>query len=407
MKFDFKTMYNSTIQRLQELDLLQYILYTWGIPGMQPGDNRSIHAIHTVSVLVMFANHLYTFVLYSHYLGLCSKFQCSKVVISLIMWRLFAVANWYSVFVKRREVRELLASSRNLDKRYKAKIDKNKLIVNVLMVGILAVLFYLLIMILVILWNDPATASSRFDEMTFRARKNTSQDSSSSQSDQVETPFTSHHSFKVAATFLVTSTTLLVKALSVFLTVFYTTWCHSLSQVLAQCGDRLEHHSDRERAVLQFLVDYDAIHDMCLLTESALSMQVFWLSSSHFVMVFIQFSKILGFYTYSNSIFVENTVLAALQCVSFFAVTYFASEVHKQDKVLREIASDLGFRIRLSKGSRDFGDLLEQFLQSKEVVIFSALGIFDFTKGFLLSSTGVLISYNLLILQLDIPNVPY
>lgn len=134
-------------------------------------------------------------------------------------------------------------------------------------------------------------------------------------------------------------------------------------------------------------------------------MQVFWLTASHFVMVFIQFSRVLGFYTYSGSVFVENSVLAGLQCASFFGVTYFAAGVHERDMAVRRAAEDCAFRLTAKgQGPRELGDLLERFLQSKGVVIFSALGIFDFTKGFLLSSTGVLISYNLLILQLDTPS---
>lgn len=231
-------MFKLSIGKLKEFNLLQSILYTWGTPGMKPNNNLLVFIIHVISVAIMFANHLYTFALHVHELGMCLDFQCSKVVTSLIMWRLFTIANWYSMHLKRNQVQELLTSVKRLEKKYKAIADKNKLTVNFITIGILLILAYLLAMVLAILCTDPATTNKRFDGMTFRTNTN-----SSSRFDEVTFSVandTVAYSFKVATVFCILITRLSNVALTVLLTVFYTSWCYSLTQVLELCGEQLK-----------------------------------------------------------------------------------------------------------------------------------------------------------------------
>lgn len=194
-----------------------------------------------------------------------------------------------------------------------------------------------------------------------------------------------------------------VIALPLLTTLFYTNFCSDLTRIIKKCDGLLDYLSRRKtkKCLMTFMKDYSRLHHLAMLSESALSTQVLRLVASHFVMVFIQFSKLFRFHPYSASIYIENAMYPFFQTVSFFAIVYFASEIHRQDGVLRANAEDLAFRLWLSKSTQKRGTLLRQFIRSKQRIVFTACGMFHFHRSILLSCLGILFSYNLLILQLN------
>ncbi|GBN28591.1 hypothetical protein AVEN_185114-1 [Araneus ventricosus] len=92
----------------------------------------------------------------------------------------------------------------------------------------------------------------------------------------------------------------------------------------------------------------------------------------------------------------------ALQGVSFFVVIFFAAQVHEEDEELRHEVKDIAFQLKNLKGTEESYEALFLFLESKRPLALTASGLFQFKKNLLLSSAGILITYNLLILQLDI-----
>ncbi|GBM78271.1 hypothetical protein AVEN_245205-1 [Araneus ventricosus] len=115
------------------------------------------------------------------------------------------------------------------------------------------------------------------------------------------------------------------------------------------------------------------------------------------------FSKVLNINAFLlNPIFkIDNSVFGLLQSIAFFALTYFASHVSKADEELRKKVKDVAFRLSLQENTRAHSELLVRFMKSKWRLILTAWGVFQFKKSFLFASAGVVITYNLLILQLD------
>ncbi|GBN39184.1 hypothetical protein AVEN_15524-1 [Araneus ventricosus] len=114
-------------------------------------------------------------------------------------------------------------------------------------------------------------------------------------------------------------------------------------------------------------------------------------------------SKILGFdeLLLNPIITMDNSVFGSLHSVAFFALPYFASEVSKADEELRDKVKDEFFRLTLRKSTKAGSELLGRFMKAKRHLVLTAWGVFQFKKGFLFASAGVVITYNLLILQLN------
>ncbi|GBM97997.1 hypothetical protein AVEN_98533-1 [Araneus ventricosus] len=157
--------------------------------------------------------------------------------------------------------------------------------------------------------------------------------------------------------------------------------------------------------VKRYVREYSALHELACLIESALSLQIFWIMASHFTVVFSILSKILGFYGYSDPAYnLENSAFTAFQGPSFFVIIFFASKVNSADEKLRRGAKSVAFQLSLKREHKECSELLDRFIQSKERIVLTAWGVFHFTRSFLFTSAGVLISYNLLILQLNAQN---
>ncbi|GBM56967.1 hypothetical protein AVEN_224877-1 [Araneus ventricosus] len=154
--------------------------------------------------------------------------------------------------------------------------------------------------------------------------------------------------------------------------------------------------------ISHFCNEYTLIHQFACLTESAMSLQVFFLTCSYFSDLFSLFSNVLGFYTKHNGIFiVAKVVSTTLNFASFICIAYTAAGVNEKDQKLRKGIKEISFKLRCSDDTKRDGKLLLEFITSKEKLIFTANGIFTFTKSLILASASVFLSYNLLLLQLD------
>ncbi|GBM97992.1 hypothetical protein AVEN_98530-1 [Araneus ventricosus] len=191
------------------------------------------------------------------------------------------------------------------------------------------------------------------------------------------------------------------------LTVLYIQCCLILSQLIKQCTEKLRISKDcgnKQIAVQCFIRDYSFCHELVLLTEAALSLQIFWLLSSHFTIIFVLISTFFGFYNFSVSILdVENSTFSVLQGISFFAVMFYASQVESEDRKLRNEVKDLAFRLKLSTETKECSETLLDFINSKCHQALTASDVVQFRKSLLLTSAGFLVTYNLLVLQLNAP----
>ncbi|GBN75136.1 hypothetical protein AVEN_90700-1 [Araneus ventricosus] len=93
-------------------------------------------------------------------------------------------------------------------------------------------------------------------------------------------------------------------------------------------------------------------------------------------------------------------IFNVLQGISFFAVIFYASQVENEDRKLRYEVKDFAFRI---KETKECSEMLLDFVSSKCHLVLTASGVIQFTKSLLLTSAGILVTYNLLVLQLNAP----
>ncbi|GBM61922.1 hypothetical protein AVEN_69577-1 [Araneus ventricosus] len=133
-----------------------------------------------------------------------------------------------------------------------------------------------------------------------------------------------------------------------------------------------------------------------------MSLNILFLCCANFSNLFVIVSLILGFNKYPNAgLTLNRIVFGMLSFVAFFAVSYCASEVSREDEKIRKRMKSVVFNLSVKKDTKKQGDLLQRFLQSKAEIVLSAGGVMNFSRGFLLTSSGVLISYNLLLVQLN------
>ncbi|KAG8190373.1 hypothetical protein JTE90_022017 [Oedothorax gibbosus] len=159
---------------------------------------------------------------------------------------------------------------------------------------------------------------------------------------------------------------------------------------------------DTRRKVSDFIFSYQKIHQLTLLTEQTLSTQVFFIIASQLALTFSYLAICLGLYTEKDPVFnFENNAFNALQSMSFFVVMVVASRVKQRDQEVRIKVKELAYQLRLSSNTIEYGNSLHMFMDSKEPLILTACGIFKFTQSFFFKSIGILIIYNLLLLQLE------
>ncbi|GBO00581.1 hypothetical protein AVEN_133641-1 [Araneus ventricosus] len=127
-----------------------------------------------------------------------------------------------------------------------------------------------------------------------------------------------------------------------------------------------------------------------------------FLCSANFSDVFAAVSFALGFSKYPDAIVtLKKIIFGTLNFVAFFATSYSAAEVSRKDERIRKRIKSVAFNRYVQKDTKEQGDLLQRFVQSKAEIVLSAGGVMNFSRGFLLTSAGVLITYNLLLVQLN------
>ncbi|GBM62055.1 hypothetical protein AVEN_144277-1 [Araneus ventricosus] len=133
-----------------------------------------------------------------------------------------------------------------------------------------------------------------------------------------------------------------------------------------------------------------------------MSLQIFFLICSNFSDILSIFSKVLGFYSSLDSVYiVVKVVYDTLNCGSFILTAYSAAGVYEKEKKLRKREKDISFTLRCLDDIKENGKLLLKFITPKEKFICTASEIFTSTKSVLLAAASVFISFNLLLLQLD------
>ncbi|KAG8187383.1 hypothetical protein JTE90_016929 [Oedothorax gibbosus] len=187
----------------------------------------------------------------------------------------------------------------------------------------------------------------------------------------------------------------------VLLTLMYVVISYFLSQSIRECANSIELKLTNRKSIADFMKNYDRIHRLVHKFEKSFSWQVLFLVTSNFIELFKLFSEFFGFNVSQYVYKVDIIISSSLSSLSFFSIAIFASEVDSQDRDLRRVTKEVSFNLSVVEETRASGELLAKFMKSKEGLTLSACGLFQFTKSFLLASFGVLLTYNLLILQVN------
>ncbi|GBM59821.1 hypothetical protein AVEN_10026-1 [Araneus ventricosus] len=218
--------------------------------------------------------------------------------------------------------------------------------------------------------------------------------------------YPSELSFKtIFVMFYFTSTKVLPLIVSILFSLFYISVCIFLSRILRECGQRLKlgcKSAGIKQVSDRFIAEYTDVHRFACDIESSLSLQVLAICVTNFAELFAIFAIVLRFYPFESTAFIiEKAFISPINFTSLFGIAYFASEVQREDQEVRRALKEIMYISSLSKETWKSGEIMRRFIKSKENIVFSAWRVFNFSRGFLLASAGTIVSYNLLLLQLQ------
>nr|XP_015903969.2 uncharacterized protein LOC107436688 [Parasteatoda tepidariorum] len=317
----------------------------------------------------------------------CSNIKCTKKCLCQLLIRAFVVADWIILKVKEKEIASLLQRFKTL-KRLRGSIFRRcNLIINSATVIILLFSTVVYIFIVEHFLTNIEDSKRYFAAATFNA--NISLDD-----------FTI--SILTALYFLVTRLTRTV--IPSLLSIIYITWCNALCEAVKRCKDMIRiPTANKTLDYLPFIQEYTYTYNLIAEIENIFSSHVFCLIGANFFVFFLSFTQLVGF----TSIFdmpqkTENFTILLVQGVLLFVIIYKAAKVGEEDRLVRKKVKDLVFFLLSSKETCHNGNFLSEFLNSKPNITLTAGGAFTFTKSLLFTTVGVIITYNLLILQLQI-----
>lgn len=154
-----------------------------------------------------------------------------------------------------------------------------------------------------------------------------------------------------------------------------------------------------ENRIKYFIGIYVNIHNFAKAIESAVSVSMLFLTCYQYSLLYIVLSELYDNKPETDAIFRIEKWVRYLQILLFLTLVVIASEVHEKDVALRAAVKDVAFQI--SQKNPKISDILVKFMNSKQKLSFSAWGMFRFTRGIYASSIGVLITYGLLLIQLN------
>lgn len=360
------------------------ILYIFGVPGIVKTPTSKIcRLIHGTSFALFHLGVLYIVVLYSaEACFICEDFHCATTTISRIVWRILILTSYDIFCFKNLRIRSTLKELNRLRNVYSSVKRKCDNMITISMWTLIVFCLIIMVNIFVLLETTDA-ADVFFSDMLLKSNP------------QVVLPI----KVILVIFFFITTKMLVVFAQSV-LTLMYVSVSYFCSQLIKECRNKFASGPIHEQSVTDFMRSYAKVHNFVLRVEESFSWQILFLSVSNFIELFQLFSGILGLRRTSPIYNVENFASSFLSSISFFAIAVFASRVDTEYSVLRRVSKMAAFTLSLSKDTRSLGGLLSKFEKSRERLTLTACGLFRFTRSFLLTSSGAVLTYNLLILQI-------
>lgn len=366
---------------------LHLFLYLIGIRSFKPKSPSSCLKCLNLSITILFhLGILYKFIQFGEQLiFLCSDFQCKKANFSRILWRIGIYGSWLSLQIKRKNLINVFVKFQSSHIAIRQSYNR---LANVAFLLYSTFTLALLISIIYVTVFEEMLANSLLSEIIFL--RNVTLHSPLKEISIV--------SYYVPGRIMITTTVWL-------LTLFYAAFSITLSKLLKECSLFIT-----QQSIAYFVPKYEFVHDLVISSENALSMNAFFLCCSYFIELSQVFANALGFWAKAFDdvrLHMQAVIFTALSCVGYFIVAFSAAKVGKEDEILRKKVKRIAFELSLSNKTKMDGKVLLNFLNSREKLVLTAWSMFPFTTHFLLASIGILSTYNLLIIQIDIDDKNY
>lgn len=307
-----------------------------------------------------------------------------KIHIVLIMWNLFSFIMWYSMIFNRASVRKMFSEYKSFETYFKDCSPRwYKIIINAMTSSILLIyLISIVAFIIYLLMNDD------FKIVIFKDFQDIG---------------TNIHIKKMLIFFyLVSSRTVFTFFPSVVM-VFHISLMAHLILTISYCKKEMQNKT--EKSLESFMKKYSRVHRMATTFESAVSLETLFLTFYQYSLMYFLISNLFGFGMNFNDILTEIFhVLHCIQPFLYIAMLLAASEVNNQDNLLRTAVKNWVFRLSIHHTTSGNSDMLSKFMYSKPVITFTAWKMFSFTRTFIVTSTGALLTYSLLVMQLRTPD---
>ena len=309
----------------------------------------------------------------------CKDSFCRKRLVMLIIWIICFLMMWYSLILKRLQVKRMFREYAIFRDNYRAIFKRSFLVINILTFLQITILTASIIANMIIFFRNDELTNKWYDYIRI---------------------FEAGIFMKRVNLFFY-----FIYSRSIFvlfpglLSLLHLTLFMSLNQALSTCNNYVI-HCKKGKHVEDFINTYSKIHKMATSVESAISLEMIFMISYQYSKFYLIISSLYEKSSEFDIILLIDLSIRYLQNLLHTLSIFVAANVHVRDLDLKAKIKDVAFRMSFSKSTLVYSDLLNRFIDSKTIIIFTAWKMFSFTRTFIITSFGVFFTYTMLFLQL-------
>lgn len=308
---------------------------------------------------------------------LCDSSICQKTKLSMIVWDFCIAFMWYSLALKRRKVKKLIKEYYSFQRRNDTILKKSRIILNVITISLIGLSTVFLVFLMV-----TPVINENYAERWY---------------DNLQLPFSNIFGTRLILFLYFASAVAVYLFFAHMLYLFHIALLVSVLKAI-NLTKKMSMRLNNKENVDAFMRMYTEVHKLSATVESAVSQELFFMSSYECSFLFLAISFWVEGIP-ANAMEIIRKSFLHLQFLLFVVMVFVASEIHGRDISLKIKIKDIAFRMSLSSDNSQSADLLSRFLDSKSAIIFTAWKMFSFTRSFFLTSIGVFLTYSFLLLQ--------
>lgn len=311
---------------------------------------------------------------------ICYNFTCKKYVVMFVFWSFCTIFLWYAVVLKRRQVMKMFDFYHSFQRSYNTVFHKLRMILNFTTITCFIAFIGNVVYVTSLVVTDNDLVNKFYDSLRLL------------QADLFVK--------KVILMLYIPFTRIVILLIPCMSCLFHIALFSSVLHAINLCKNRAMSVNNKKK-VNSFLKMYTKIHEFSASVDSAVSLELLILSSYQCSLIYTKISNLIHSIPLDAVARTQNLFMY-LQISLFVVAVFLASEIHNSDVSLKLRMRDVAFQLSLNPENSSCADLLLRFLDSKPVITFTAWKMFNFTRTFFLTSVGALLTYSLLIAQIDI-----